>query len=181
MPFTHASVIVTGGETREHGRWIREFWLQPRERDWVEVDAEEHRDAPRTHPYRERRLLVMRGPLGELLGQEFVDGFEDPEALLELQRACDALRAAEDETKWTTERREAIGRAQDALDAAVYGSAFRFGIVVLAFTDEAMEWLKPDLDEMTLADATFLDFTGRAGHAAIPHPATGDEDAIRHH
>lgn len=165
MPFTHASVIVTGGETREHGRWIREFWLTPGHRDWVEVDPEQ-RDVPRTRPYRERRLLVMRGPLAEILGQEFVDGFENAEELLAMQEECDALRAGADETEWSRDRREAVERAQDALDRAVYASAFRYGVVVLAFTDEAVDWLHPEVEAMTLEDVAFVDFTGRAGHTS---------------
>ena len=169
MPFAHATCIVTRDETREHGTWLREFWLTAGHRSWVEVDPERH-EGPRSRPYALPRLLVLRGPVGELLGQEFLRDFPDADALLALQSRVDALRAGEDETRWSAERRADIARAQEALEDAVYASAFPLSVTLVCLAHEAREALRADFEAVRLPRGRFVD-AAPDGEAPVERPS----------
>jgi hypothetical protein len=172
MPFAHATCIVTREETRAHGTWLREFWLTAGHRDWVEVDFSRP-EGPRSRPYDLPRLLVMRGPLGELLGQEFLADFPDAEDLLAMQTRLDALRAGEDETRWSAERRQAIAQAQQELEDAVYATPFPLTVTVVALTHDALPVLRRDFEAMSLPRGRFVDAAGEDHRAERTPPDPG--------
>ncbi len=161
MSFAHASCIVTRPGTREHGTWLREFWLTPGVREWVEVDAES-RDAPRSRPHPSDRVLALRGRVGELLAQEFVTEFPNARDLLARQAAVDALRAGEDERRWTAARRDDIARRQSELEDALYVTPFPLPVVVIALSVTERDALRRDFDALALPRGRFVDATGGA-------------------
>lgn len=161
MAFAHASCVVTRPETREHGRWLREFWLTSARGDWVEVDAET-RGAPRTRPHPQDRLFVTRGKIGELLAQEFANEFPDRDHLFSLQSDLDALRAGADEARWSADRRGAIADAQRALEDALYAARFPLDVTLVAWSRTFLDALVSDFRALSLANARFVDASGQA-------------------
>lgn len=161
VPFVHATCVVARPETREHGRFLREFWLTSPRGDWVEVDGEAH-VAPRSRPRTRDRLLVTRGKLGELLAQEFASEYRERDALAALQADLDALRAGEDEARWSAERRRAIGEQQGALEDAFYRAGFPLDVTLVAWSGTFRDELEADFRALALPSARFLDASGRS-------------------
>lgn len=167
MPFAHATCIVTRPETRAHGAWLREFWLTNDHMDWVEVDYGA-RETPRTRPYELPRVLVFRGRVGELLAQEFAPDFPDADDLLAMQRDVDALRAGEDETTWSAQRRADIARRQEALEDALYASEFPLGVTLVLLSQDTADELGRDFHALNLPRGRLVDATGAPTASARP-------------
>lgn len=156
MHFAHATCLVTRPETREHGAWLREFWLTTERGDWVEVDFEQPA-GPRTRPSRRPRVLVTRGKLGELLAQEFLGDYANASDLLAMQARLDALRASADATAWSEERRGAIGAAERALEDAFYATAFPLPVTLVVLSRTFRDALTRDFDALRLPLGRLLD------------------------
>lgn len=161
MHFAHATCLVTRPETREHGTWLREFWLTSERGDWVEVDFDRPA-GPRTRPSRLARILVTRGKLGELLAQEFLEEHANARGLLAMQADLDALRAGADATAWSEERRRAIASAERALEDAFYASPFPLPVTLIVLSRTFRSVLMRDFDALRLPLGRVLDRCGDA-------------------
>lgn len=119
---------------------------------WVEVAPDKRRADPRP-----RGVLVGRGPVGDLLAQEFLDTYIEREALLVLQAVVDKLRSASDATRWTATERARIEQAQRTLEDAFYGARFPHRVVLTALTRRFRDALKEDLKALDAPRALFVD------------------------
>lgn len=123
---------------------------------WVEVGYEVVARA-RARPSFLREALVTRGPLGELLAQEFLDEYAEADALLALQTRVDKERAEEDATRWSAERRARIETAQRALEDAFYAASFPHSVAVTALSRAVAHVLRDDLAALRVRRRAFSD------------------------
>lgn len=127
---------------------------------WVEASTEpphEGAKGTRAAPYRLREVMVARGPVGELLAQEFLDAYAEADDLLALQARVDGERAATDATKWDAARKAAIETAQKELEDAFYRALFPLPLVLVVLSDVHRETLLADLRALTPPQGRLVD------------------------
>ena len=129
---------------------------------WVEASPDPPRAGPkgtRATPYDLREVLVGRGPVGDLLAQEFLDAYADADRFLALQAEVDRRRSATDATRWTDADRRAIEDAQRVLEDAFYRARFPHRLVVVALAARFRDLLRDDLAALDAPLARFVDAT----------------------
>lgn len=121
---------------------------------WVEVAPDKRRTDPRP-----RGVLVGRGPVGDLLAQEFLDAYAEAPALLALQADVDRRRGRVDATRWTQDDRRGIETAQRALEDAFYRARFPHRFVVTVLDRRFRDALGDDVKALDAPKGRFMDAT----------------------
>lgn len=163
MTWLHATLSIARPETREHGSDVRLFYLDGGTREWIEAPPKAEDRA-----YRLDRALVTRGKIGELLAQEYLADFPNADRLRALARDADALRAGEDATRWSPERRAAIAAADERVAEELYATPFPLKIVLTLFSDAVRDELCDDFRALLLPHGLVVDGVFDAGTESRP-------------